>query len=344
MALLTIGEFARASRLSAKALRLYDELGLLRPAVVDPGNGYRRYAPDQLERARAVAWLRRIGMPLAEIRTVVELPSAQAAGAVRDYWRRVEADTEAKRRLAADLVEYLSGKDITMSTSLGVEYAVRTDRGLVRRANQDFAFAGEQLLAVADGFGERGDAASQAAVSALRQVSVGDLLNAMDDAMDAAVQLAGNAVRDMEGSGTTLTALLWSGSRLGLVHIGDSRAYLLRDGELFQITHDDTLVQTMVDDGKLTTAEAASHPDRALLSKALTGDDHSPGVEVRDGQAGDRYLLCSDGLYGVVDTDTVKEVLASEEPQHAVDRLVALANAAGGPDNISCVVAHLVPR
>jgi serine/threonine protein phosphatase PrpC len=337
--LLTIGEFSRASRLSAKALRLYDELGLLRPVVVDPGNGYRRYAPDQLERARLVAWLRRIGMPLAEIRSVVELPVTQAADAVRDYWRRVEVDTEARRRLAADLVEYLSGKDTAMSTALAVKYAVRTDRGLVRPANQDFAYAGDQLLAVADGFGERGDAASQAAVSALQQVGVGDLLNAMDDA----AQLAGNAVRDMEGSGTTLTALLWSGSRLGLVHIGDSRAYLLRDGELFQITHDDTLVQSMVDEGRLTTAEAASHPDRALLTKALTGEV-SPETTVRDGQAGDRYLLSSDGLHTVVDIDTVKEVLATEEPQHAVDRLIALANAAGGPDNISCVVAHLIPR
>jgi serine/threonine protein phosphatase PrpC len=341
--LLTIGEFARASRLSAKALRLYDELGLLRPVVVDPGNGYRRYAPDQLERARVVAWLRRIGMPLAEIRTVVELPGTRAADAVRDYWRSVEADTEARRRLATDLVEYLSGKDDSMSAALAVKYAVRTDRGLVRPANQDFAYAGEQLLAVADGFGERGDVASQAAVAALRQVGVGDLLNAMDDAMSDAAQLAGQAVRDMADSGTTLTALLWSGSRLGLVHIGDSRAYLLRDGELFQITHDDTLVQSMVDEGKLTAAEAASHPDRALLSKALTGEV-SPETQVRDGQVGDRYLLSSDGLHTVVDVDIVKEVLGTEEPQHAVDRLVALANAAGGPDNISCVVAHLIPR
>jgi PPM family protein phosphatase len=337
--LLTIGEFARASRLSAKALRLYDELGLLRPAVVDPGNGYRRYAPDQLGQARLVAWLRRIGMPLAEIRTVVELPGAQAPDAVRRYWQRVEADTRAKRRLATDLVEYLSGRDTAMSTALAVKYAVRTDRGLVRKANQDFAYAGDQLLAVADGFGERGATASQAAVDALQQVSVGDLLNAMDDA----AQLAGNAVQGMEGSGTTLTALLWSGSRLGLVHIGDSRAYLLRGGQLFQITHDDTLVQAMVDEGKLTAAEAASHPDRALLSKALTGDV-SPGVEVRDGQVGDRYLLSSDGLHTVVDIGTVKEVLETEEPQQAVDRLVALANAAGGPDNVSCVVAHLIPR
>lgn len=343
MELLTIGEFARASRLSAKALRLYDELGLLRPVVVDPGNGYRRYAPEQLEQARLVAWLRRIGMPLAEIRTVAELPAADAAGAVGRYWQRVEADTEVKRELAAALVEYLSGKDTAMSAALAVKYAFRTDRGLVRPANQDFVYAGEQLLAVADGFGKRGASASEAAVAALKQVSVGDLLNAMEDTMEDAATLAGKAVKGMADSGTTLTALLWSGSRLGLVHIGDSRAYLLRDGQLFQITHDDTIVQSMVDEGKLTEAEIASHPDRALLSKALTGNVN-PGVQVRDGQVGDRYLLSSDGLHTMVDIGTVKDVLASEEPQQAVDRLVGLANAAGGPDNISCVVAHLVAR
>jgi serine/threonine protein phosphatase PrpC len=326
-------------------LRLYDELGLLRPVVVDPGNGYRRYAPDQLERARLVAWLRRIGMPLAEIAEVVALPGPAAADAVRTYWQRQEADTAAKRQLAADLVAHLSGRDTAMSSALAVKYAVRTDRGLVRPANQDFAFAGDQLLAVADGFGDQGATASQAAVTALRQVSVGDLLNAMDDAInDTAINDVGNAVRDMAGSGTTLTALLWSGSRLGLVHIGDSRAYLLRDGRLFQITHDDTQVQSMVDDGKLTEAEAASHPDAMLLTRALTGADDTPGVEVRDGQAGDRYLLSSDGLHRVVDIGTIKEVLATEEPQQAVDRLVALANAAGGPDNVSCVVAHVTER
>ena len=182
--------------------------GCFGPSSWIPSNGYRRYAPEQLERARLVAWLRRIGMPLAEIAKVVELPVGDAAGAIQEYWRRVEADTEAKRQLAAYLVEYLSGKDTAVVNALAVKYAVRTDRGLVREANQDFAYAGEQLLAVADGFGERGAVASQAAVAALRQVRVGDLLNAMDDA----ARLAGDAVRDMDGSGTTLTALLWSGN------------------------------------------------------------------------------------------------------------------------------------
>jgi protein phosphatase len=329
---LTIGEFARASRLSPKALRLYDELGLLRPAVVDPGNGYRRYAPEQLERARLVAWLRRLGMPLAGIRDVVELPPPDAAEKVARYWRQVEADTESRRQLAAVLVEYLSGKDTVVSTPLAVKYAVRTDRGLVREANQDYAYAGAQLLAVADGFGDRGAGASQAAVEALRQVAAGDLLNAMED--------VGAAVRGLgDDSGTTLTALIIDGSQLGLVHIGDSRAYLLRDGELFQITHDDTLVQSLVDEGRLTADEVAAHPQRSLLVKALGGA--RPDVRLRDIRVGDRYLLCSDGLHTVIDLDTVREVLENNEPQEAVDRLVRLANGAGGPDNVSCVVAHL---
>lgn len=339
MELLTIGEFARASRLSAKALRLYDELGLLRPTVVDPVNGYRRYAPEQLERARLVAWLRRLGMPLADIKAVVGLAPAQVADAVSAYWQRVEADTENKRQLAAVLVEYLSGKDTSMSTSLAVKYAVRTDRGLVRPANQDFAYAGAQVFAVADGFGDQGAGASRAAIDAFRRVAVGDLLNAMEDA----AQAAGEAVRGLDDSGTTLTALIWEGTQLGLVHIGDSRAYLLRDGELFQITHDDTVVQSMVDEGKLTEDEVASHPQRSMLVKALTGE-HRPGVQLRDGKAGDRYLLSSDGLHTVLDIDTVRDVLATEEPQRAVDRLVELVNAAGGPDNVSCVVAHLIPQ
>lgn len=339
MELLTIGEFARASRLSAKALRLYDELGLLRPAAVDPVNGYRRYSPGQLETARIVAWSRRIGMPLAEIRVLVELPGEQAATAVAAYWRRVEADTENKRQLAAVLVEYLSGKGTAVSTSFAVKYAVRTDRGLVRTANQDFAFAGERVLAVADGYGDHGAGASRAAVEAVRQVAVGDLLNAMDDA----AHRASEAVRGLDDSGTTLTALIWEGSQLGLVHVGDSRAYLLRDGELFQITHDDTLVQSMVDEGKLTPDEVASHPRRSILIRALTGDS-GPGVQVRDGRAGDRYLLSSDGLHTVLDLATIRQVLADEEPQRAVDRLVTLANEAGGPDNISCVVAHLIAQ
>ncbi|WP_069466276.1 MerR family transcriptional regulator, partial [Actinacidiphila rubida] len=261
--LMTIGAFAKASRLSPKALRLYDELGLLAPAQVDPDSGYRRYAPGQLEQARLVAWLRRLGMPLARIRDVCALHARDgraAAAELRAYWAQIEAETAARRDLAAFLADHLARKDPATMTStpqpLTIRYAALSDTGLVRASNQDAAYAGERLLAVADGFGADGASAAAGAVEALRQleegaVPAGDLLNVLEDAVDR----ARTAVRGVAGtvpeeaSGTTLTAMLWTGSQLALVHIGDSRAYLLRDGELFQITHDHTLVQSLVDEG-----------------------------------------------------------------------------------------------
>ncbi len=147
-----------------------------------------------------------------------------------------------------------------------------------------------------------------------------------------------------EDAGTTLTALLWTGSQLALVHIGDSRAHLLREGELFQITHDHTRVQSLVDEGRLSPAEAASHPQRSLLVRALApGADSTPEMRLHDARHGDRYLLCSDGLSTVVPTDEIHRVLTDiGEPEHAVRELVALANGSGGPDNVSCVVADVV--
>ncbi|MFJ6988464.1 MULTISPECIES: MerR family transcriptional regulator [unclassified Streptomyces] len=368
MELLTIGAFAKASRLSPKALRLYDELGLLTPARVDPVTGYRRYAPDQLERARLVAWLRRLGMPLARIRRVCALDADRAAGEIRAFWAQVEADTAARRDLAAFLVDHLSGKDHpTMSTTtppLGLRYAALSDTGLVRESNQDTVHAGARLLAVADGFGGRGAPAGAAAVDALARletdgVPAGSLLGILDDAIERATRavLAATESSEETGSGTggaedgggqeagtTLTALLWTGSQLGLVHIGDSRVYLLRDGELLQITHDHTLVQSMVDEGRLTPEEAASHPQRSLLVRALGRDaDTTPDLRLQDARRGDRYLLCSDGLSTVVPAGEIHRVLSGTgDPEQAVRDLVALANGSGGPDNVSCVVADVV--
>lgn len=159
MGLLTIGAFAKASRLSPKALRLYDELGLLPPARVDPVTGYRLYDPEQLEQARLVAWLRRLGMPLARIQHVCTLEAGPAAQEVRTYWAQVEAETAARRDLASFLIGHLSWKDPTMSPNtkpLGIRYAALSDKGLVRESNQDTAYAGSRLLAVADGFGPQG--------------------------------------------------------------------------------------------------------------------------------------------------------------------------------------------
>ncbi|MFD4896809.1 MerR family transcriptional regulator [Streptomyces sp. NPDC058411] len=363
--LVTIGEFARLSRLSAKALRRYDELGLLRPALVDPVNGYRYYDRAQAETARLVAWLRRIGMPLARIAEVVALDHGTAAAEIRAYWARVEAETAARRELASFLVDHLSAKENAgMSNgngtgrgpeTLGIRYAALAHPGAVRASQQDTAYAGARLLAVADGFGESGAGASAAAVNALKPaargaVNAADLLGVLHEAAESSAR----AVHDAVGgdgapaeSGTTLTALVWTGERLGLVHIGDSRAYVLRGGEFFRITHDHTLVQSMIDDGSLTEEEAASHPQRAMLLRALTGGPEAtaarPEVRLHDTLPGDRYLLCSDGLSAVVDeADVTRTVIAADGPDAAVTALVALAGDAGAPDNVSCVVADVV--
>lgn len=354
MAVLTIGEFARASRLSPKALRLYDELGLLPPARVDPVSGYRLYEPGQLEQARLVAWLRRLGMPLARIRVVCDLAAdapEQAAEQIAAYWAETEAELASRRGLASYLIGYLSGAETAVPAArptLAIRYAARSDIGRHRDRNQDTAYAGGRLLAVADGCGSGGDQASAAVIDALKPLEAalpaGNLLNAMAEA----VRQAGPAVRNLaaadEGTGTTLTAMLWSGSQLALVHVGDTRAYLLRDGELFQITHDHSVVQALLDEGKITPEEADTHPQRSLLLQAIGGGPGAePDVSLHDARPGDRYLLCSDGLTSVVSTALIQDTLsAAGDPELAVGRLIDLANQAGGPDNIACVIADVI--
>lgn len=358
MALMSSGEFARTSGLTRKALRLYDELGLLTPARVDPQTGYRFYAPAQLEQARLVAWLRRLGMPLASIRAMNALSPPAAAEELRAYWERVEAETASRRELASFLIGYLSGKDAVMTDAaeeeLTVRYAVRSDIGLKRADNEDAAYAGGRLLAIADGMGGHaaGEVASAAVISALRpldtQVPSGELLNALGHA----VQRAEGTLREMvaanpslRGMGTTVTALLRSGSRIGLAHIGDTRAYLVRGGEVFQITRDHTVVQSMLDSGTITPTEASSHPQRFLLLQALDGEhDFSPDLQLHEARAGDRYLLSSDGLHACVCAEAIARVLVGvADPDQAAEDLIKLAMDGGGPDNVTCIVADIVP-
>jgi protein phosphatase len=356
--LMTSGEFARASGMSRKALRLYDELDLLRPAVVDPVTQYRRYDPAQLEQARLVAWLRRLGMPLASIREASTASPAQAATVLKIYWDQVETETAARRELAAFLIGFLSGRDTAMydaRETLAIRYAVQSDIGLHRSDNEDSAYAGARLLAIADGMGGHaaGEVASAAVIEALKpldtRVPAGELLNALDHAVRQASRTLADMVASdpaLRGMGTTLTALLWSGSQLGLVHIGDSRAYLVRDGEVFQITHDHTMVQTLLDEGKITAAEVTSHPQRALLLRAMVAQRSSePDLQLREARSGDRYLLCSDGLHEVADATAISRVLLTVgDPDQAARDLIQLAIDGGGPDNITCIVADVVPR
>jgi hypothetical protein len=147
---------------------------------------------------------------------------------------------------------------------------------------------------------------------------------------------------ELDGMGTTLTAILFAGSRIGLVHIGDSRAYLRRNGQFAQITHDDTFVQSLIDEGRITEDEAATHPQRSLLLKALTGHDIEPNLTIREARPGDRYLLCSDGLSGVVTHETLSEAIQIPDPQACADRLIELALKGGGPDNVTVIVADVM--
>ncbi|GAA3903583.1 MerR family transcriptional regulator [Streptomyces gulbargensis] len=345
--MMTIGEFSRASRLSAKVLRRYDELGLLRPARVDPYTAYRYYTEDQLERARLVGWLRRLGMPPDRTREVCDRyvtdPDA-AARAVRAHWARAEAETAARRSLAASLTDLLEGPRTMTTHPYALTAAAHTDPGLTRPAQQDAAVAGPRLLAVADGYGPAGAQAARTAVGALAgplPERTGDLLNALEDA----VTRAGADIAAHGGdSGTTLIAAAWTGSRLAVAHVGDSRAYRLRDGALLALTRDHTVVQDMIDAGELTPAEAAAHPDRPLLLRALDGTTPAaPDLTVHEARPGDRYLLCTDGLSAVVPTDDIRRALAHGTPDETVHELTALAHARGGPDNLACVVADVTP-
>lgn len=354
--LLTIGVLARAAGLTPKALRVYDRRGLLQPAAVDPESGYRLYGPEQVSHAQLIAQLRRIGMPLAEIGAVCALEPGAAAEAVAAYSQRVTVDAAERGRLASLLVEQLSGRSATMSDqnpTLKVSYATGCETGAVRERNQDAVYASERLLAVADGGGGPGGAAaSAAAIAALKSVELADvpvaeLLTMLADAVADADRAVRQVAADDGEPISTLTAALCHGTQLALVHIGDTRAYLLRGGELFRLTQDHTWVQTQVDVGKLDRETAAMHPQRALLVRALGAGKHEVEADLalRTALAGDRYLLCSDGLSAVVDQADILAGLRTEgDPDQIVQRLMALADAAGAPDNIACVIADFVEQ
>ncbi|PAZ09349.1 protein phosphatase [Streptomyces sp. SA15] len=237
--------------------------------------------------------------------------------------------------------------------SLSLRFAAGSHKGMIREGNEDSGYAGPRLLAIADGMGgaAAGEVASSEAISTI--VALDDDVPGSDilTSLGTAVQRANDQLRAMveedpqlEGMGTTLTALLWTGQRLGLVHVGDSRAYLLRDGVLTQITQDHTWVQRLVDEGRITEEEATTHPQRSLLMRALGSGDHvEPDLSIREVRAGDRYLICSDGLSGVVSHQTLEDTLASYQgPQETVQELIQLALRGGGPDNITVIVADVL--
>jgi len=239
-----------------------------------------------------------------------------------------------------------------------LRYAAGSDVGRRRQINEDSLYASSRLLAVADGIGGQphGEVASATAVDVLRELDV-DLRRMDLTGVDLAATLAG-VVKSIDqrltevasnepatvGMGTTLTALMFDGVEFAAAHVGDSRGYLLREGGLRRLTRDHTLVQALVEDGRVAAEDADSHPRRSLLMKALqTTGSSDPDIWTFKAKPGDRYLLCSDGLTGPVTEATMRDVLAAiREPADVIPELIRLANEGGGPDNITCVVADIV--
>ena len=241
---------------------------------------------------------------------------------------------------------------------MSLRHGAVTDIGRMRKNNQDRFLSMGRLAAVADGMGghRAGEVASQIAIEELKKLQqagpwsseaeVGEALrNAFLQANQRIRELAASD-RDLEGMGTTLVALLEHGDMVHLANVGDSRAYLLRHGELSQVTVDHSLVQELVDEGRLRPEEAGRHPQRSIITRALGVDvDVEVDLFTYKLQQGDRLLLCTDGLSGVVDEARIRNVLLRvPDPQRAAEQLVEMANESGGPDNITAIVLDTEDR
>jgi protein phosphatase len=354
--LLSIGEFSHRSGLSPKRLRTYAAAGLLSPIAVDPSSGYRYYSLTQLGDARLIDALRAAGVALADIAALVQDPSPQRL----DEWSRqvhVEAlqrqqALEVARELLAtanspvqDLYDGRSG-DHRMTTLRASE---RSERGRERDNNEDAVLSAGHLLVVADGMGghRAGEVASQAAVSLIQAAYTGlsvDELQAGVRAASRSIWDRANSSPDLEGMGTTVCAAgLTAQGHLGVVHVGDSRVYLWRDGALEQLTRDHSVTAELVARGELTDAEVVDHPLRGCLTRAL---GVAPEVEVSSAvhelTTGDRLLLCSDGLFSeLADSDIAAAMASNADTDSAVSALVKLAQARGSGDDITVVVADV---
>lgn len=235
---------------------------------------------------------------------------------------------------------------------LKLNFTAASDRGLVRGNNEDSAYAGPYLLAMADGMGGHaaGEVASQLMITHLmgldKNPSDNDMLALLGTVSTEANWSISEHISnhpETDGMGTTLTSMMFNGSQFAVCHAGDSRGYLLRDNKLQQVTKDDTYVQSLVDEGKLDPEDVTSHPQKSLILKAYNGRGVEPTLFLFDAQPGDRILLCSDGLSDPVTASTIESTLAQETSlEVAASRLVELALRSGGPDNVTVVLADVV--
>ncbi|WP_410810385.1 PP2C family protein-serine/threonine phosphatase [Micromonospora sp. 067-2] len=232
--------------------------------------------------------------------------------------------------------------------------AILNDIGLIRTNNEDSALAGDRLIAVADGMGglPAGEVASEIVIRILDELApptdpdgAADALRAMVSTANQRIHAAITVDPTREGMGTTLTAALLAGETLVLAQVGDSRCYLLRDGELTQLTRDDTFVQALVDQGTLSPEQARHHPQRSLVTRAVQGADTPPAIGVLTVVSGDRLLLCSDGLSDYVEDEAIAAALSMyADRQQCGEQLVKLAHHAGAPDNVTVVVSDVLAR
>lgn len=232
-----------------------------------------------------------------------------------------------------------------------LRYAALSDVGRVRRDNQDSGYAGPHLLVIADGVGgsARGDVASSATVEVLRRLDEPpdkDMLGALAGAIHLSHDRIAALVTedpDLEGTSTTVTAVVFGGTQIGVGHVGDSRGYLLRDGTLSQLTTDHSFVQSLIDEGRITEEEARVHPHRNLILRAVDGvHEPEPDMFSLEVAVGDRILLCSDGCSGVLTDEQLARLLGEGTPDHAAVTLVSSSLEAGSSDNVTVVVADLV--
>ena len=236
------------------------------------------------------------------------------------------------------------------------ETAARSAIGLVRQGNEDSGFVSSQVIAVADGMGGHaaGEVASRIAIEVLQSLvpalvstdidedSVEDLLMHSLHSIDSEISVVTDEEIEKRGMGTTLTALLIRDKYISLLHVGDSRCYRLRGNTLEQLSNDHTVIQELLDQGAISMAEAAEHPQRSMLTQALRGDgDVTPVLQMYEVKKGDRYLLCSDGLSGVLTEKEIKIGLKKSDKDEAVKFLVDATYVNGAPDNVTVLVADI---
>ena len=353
---MAIGEFSARSGLSAKRLRTYAAEGLLAPAAVDPGSGYRYYSPGQLADAQLIDALRLAGMPLADIREFRRQPSWEQL----DVWTR-QLETDANNRQGAlVLARHLlaASEDPLFPTAnpdpkeghmTRLRTAGRTDIGQLRENNEDVIVDSDCLALVADGMG--GHPGGEIAANVVAGMVPAAFTGQSVDEREAAVRAANWAIREravaqsgLEGMGTTICAagLLTTG-QVALVNVGDSRAYLWHEGALNQLTQDHSLTAELIERGELRAEEAAQHPYYGILTRALgVGTDVEIDRTTLAVERGDRIVVCSDGLFNELSGDEIASAMAGGGNVAAiVDNLIESAITHGGRDNVSVVVAEV---